>query len=43
LIRRERDEWLFKADSNLAALRDKLTHEVALSDDLFLAEFFDFT
>jgi hypothetical protein len=43
LIRRERDEGLFKADINLAALRYKLTHEAALPDGLFMAEFFDFT
>jgi hypothetical protein len=43
LIRRERDEGFFKADSNLAAQRDKLTHEAALPNGLFLAEFFDFT
>ena len=43
MIRRERDEWLFEADSNLAARRYKLTHEAALSNGLFLAEFFDFT
>ncbi|HEU5406971.1 MAG TPA: XRE family transcriptional regulator, partial [Nitrospira sp.] len=30
MIRRERDEWLFKADINLAAQRYKLTHEAAV-------------
>jgi hypothetical protein len=43
LIRRERDAWLFKADINLAARRDKLTHEAGLSNGLFLADFIDFT
>ncbi|MDI3465857.1 MAG: hypothetical protein OJF50_004678 [Nitrospira sp.] len=27
MIQRERDEWLFKADINLAARRYKLMHE----------------
>ncbi len=31
MIRREREERLFKTDINLAARRDKLTHEAAVT------------